>query len=251
MRPIPIPSSSASPRPRLPSSGQSAQSSGSSSCSSPANSLSFSSTFHHPAISTRTFPETLKMLQSLSSQKHKQTPTLFWPFNSSYCPVAPLREASGRAVHTHGPPFPTASSFLSPGPCGSRPRGLQPRLLGSPLRDVARFRLRVLICLLAALDAVGHTLLLARLSPPGCWFSSKLSSVSSPASFDGLRHLAGRWMLALCITSSRTLTCLHPVLSARGISSTHADADGSQEYISGPGSQQGSSLALQGIFGII
>ena len=52
-------------------------------------------------------------------------------------------------------------------------------------------------------------------------------------------HLAGCWTLALPTTPSCTLSSFHPILSARVISSTHAEADGSQEYISSPGFQQG------------
>ena len=105
---------------------------------------------------------------------------------------------------------------------------------------------------LSCTDAVGHTLLLARLSYLLASGSPPTSQVSPPQpALTGCCHLAGCWTLALPTTPSCTLSSLHPILSARVISSTHAEADGSQEYISSPGSQQGGSLALQGTFGIV
>ena len=105
---------------------------------------------------------------------------------------------------------------------------------------------------LSCTDSVGHTLLLARLSHLLASGSPPTSQASPPQpALMACCHLAGCWTLALPTTPSCTLSSLHPILSARVISSTHAEADGSQEYISSPGFQQGGSLALQGTFGIV
>ena len=58
-----------------------------------------------------------KMLKPLSSQKHNQTTPPFLPFNSSYHPVSPLRETSGRAGCPHSrPSFTHLLLILQPRP---------------------------------------------------------------------------------------------------------------------------------------